>query len=630
MQYQTVIQKISPGGIGVSPASTSPTYAPVPDGPVAGETPALPGIAIFSLCAVLLAAFAIWGSPFLLDYLNSGDQLPPMLQAVDPQLFPNDPVVAAMGRLKSGFYLGLAAAMRLLKLAPQQTEGLIHSLYIVSKLLLIVAAFAVTRALRKSFWFCVVFAAWCCHQKPALLGSITLFMPIITHNEVALILGMFAIACLLRGRMFLFWVLAGVSVLVHVIVGLQFLLCFGSALLWRRDFNKGFFAGAAIFVACCMFYLLTMTPPALSPAEWQLFVASNGHTAHISLFNHGWLDWFGFVSFFGLALISSNRFLKGDTGFELLRRAAVCGAALSLLLSVVAVTSKVMKLMLFQPMRIFFWVTLICFLMLAAATVEAFRLGNQGKASRLAGVMLAAVLVLTVLNSILAPLFAFLGLSYFLAEKIAGRFGARASAMVDLAARTVLTMGVAGILMAWVLGTRQPVDSLRSPVLLLPGIFCLMILFLPRLKNWQAPAAATVILYCLMAASFYRYGYAARWTNPDWRAVRLWCQTHTAPSDRFITPPDQIGFRVLALRSTASESLPRVIWAAPQTYLANKQAVELAAKGYAGGTSNPAYLFELARAWQCDYVVTRGSYDAKFTPLFRSGEFSVLKVPQQD
>lgn len=628
MHYQSITQKSSvAGSAGVSPAIAPQAYVSVPAGPVAGETPALPGIAIFSLCAVLLAAFAVWGSPFLLDYLNSGDQLPPMLQAVDPQLFPNDPVVAAMGRLKSGFYLGLAAAMRFLKLAPQQTEGLIHSLYIASKLLLIVAAFAVTRALRKSFWFFVVFAAWCCHQKPALLGSVTLFMPIITHNEVALILGMFAIACLLCGRMFLFWALAGVSVLVHVLVGLQFLLCFGPVLLWRREFNKGFFAGMVIFVACCLLYLLTMTPPVLSPADWQLFVAANGHTAHISLFNHGWLDWFGFVSFFGLALISNNRFLKGDTGFELLRRAAVCGAVIGLLLSFAAVVSQAMKLMLFQPMRVFFWVTLLCFLMLAAAAVEAFK---QTKTSRLAAALLAIVLALTVLNSILAPLFAFLGLSYFIAEWLAIKFNARASSMINLAAQTALTIGIGAIFAAWALGDRQPVDSLRSPVLLLPGLLCLAILFLPRMKRWQAPLAGVLIGYCLIAASHYRYDYAKRWTDPDWRAVRLWCQTHTQPSDRFITPPDQIGFRVLALRSTASESLPRVIWAAPQTYLANRQAVESAAKGYVGGRSDPTYLFGLARAWQCDYVVARGSYDAKFTPLFRSGEFSVLKVPQQD
>ena len=197
-----------------------------------------------------------------------------------------------MGRLKSGFYLALAAAMRFLKLSPDQTETLLHSLFIVSKLLLIAAVFAVTWTLRKSFWFFTVFAAWCCHQKPALLGSVALFMPIVTHNEIALVLGMFAIACLLRGRMFLFWLLAGVAVLVHVLVGLQLLLCFGPALLWRRDFSKGFLAGAAVFAACCVIYLLTMTPPALTPAEWQLFVATNGHTAHISLFNHGWVDWF--------------------------------------------------------------------------------------------------------------------------------------------------------------------------------------------------------------------------------------------------------------------------------------------------------------------------------------------------
>ena len=323
--------------------------------------------------------------------------------------------------------------------------------------------------------------------------------------------------------------------------------------------------------------------------------------------------------------LSFDRFLKGDAGFELLRRAAISGTVLGLLLSFLAMTSQVMKLMLFQPMRIFFWVTLICFLLLAAATVEAFR---RGETSRLAGALLAAVLALTVLNSILAPLFAFLGLSYFAAERLAKRFNTSATLKVDIIAKAALAMGVIGIFAAWALGTKQPVDSLRSPVLLLPGILYLAILFLPRFKTWQTPAAMLVILYCLTAASLYRHSYAERWLDDDWRTVRLWVQTNTQPSDRFITPPDQIGFRVLALRSTASEALPRVIWAAPLTYLENKEAVARAAKGYASGTSDPAYLFELAREWRCDYVVARGSYDAKFTPLFRAGEFSVLKVPR--
>ena len=112
----------------------------------------------------------------------------------------------------------------------------------------------------------------------------------------------------------------------------------------------------------------------------------------------------------------------------------------------------------------------------------------------------------------------------------------------------------------WALGARQPVSSLRSPVLLLPGLLALAILFLPRWKQWQTPAAALLIGYCLIAASLYRHDYAKRRLDADWRAVRLWAQTNTQPDDRFITPPDEIGFRVLSLRSTATEALTRVIW----------------------------------------------------------------------
>ncbi len=582
---------------------------------------------VWLISGLALAAFAVFGSPFLLDYLNSGDQLPATLQIVDPQLFQNDAIVAAMGKLKSGFYLALASAMKLLNIQPQQTESVAYALFVTSKILLVAGIAAVCRSLKKSVWLFVVFAAWSCHQKASLLGSVTLFMPIITHNEVALVMGLFAIACLLRERIFLFWLLAGLMVLVHVIVGLQFVLCFVPMLLWQRKFDKGFLLGGGLFVACCAIYLLTMAPAAMSAEEWQLFLSTNGNTGHISLFRHGLMDWFSFVSVLGLALMAFNRFLNDDAGFGLLRRAAICGSVIGLLLSLAAVFSRAMKPMLFQPMRVFFWVTLFCFLLIAAATVEAFK-----KSSRLTGILLASVLVLTVLNSILAPGFAFLGFAYFIAEWFLAKLLKRDDSTVTLAFPTqaILTFSVIAIFVTWVLGTRQPVGSLRSSVLLLPGVICMAVLFVPKLKSWQVPMAVGLMLYCLTAASIYRYQYNERWLEADWRAVRLWVQSNTQISDRFITPPDQIGFRVLSLRSTASEALPRVIWSAPFTALENKQIAERAAKGYANNSTDAAYLFELAGEWRCNYVIARGTYDPRFVPLFRAGKFSVLEVRNRE
>ncbi|MFN0109780.1 MAG: DUF6798 domain-containing protein [Blastocatellia bacterium] len=580
---------------------------------------------VWLISGLTLAAFAVFGSPFLIDYLNSGDQLPATLQIVDPQLFQGDAIVAAMGKLKSGFYLALAAAMKLLRISPLHIEPIAYGLFVASKLLLIAGVFSLCRSLKNSFWFFVIFGAWCCHQKASLLGSVTLFMPLITHNEVALVLGLFAVACLLRGRIILFWLLAGVMVLVHVLVGLQFVICVAPALLWQRKPDKNLMIGGALFALCCVAYLLTMAPPPLSAEEWQLFLSANGNTAHISLFRHGWLDWFGFAAFFGLALAAFNRYLKGDAGFELLRRAAICGSVIGLLMSLMAVTSKAMKPMLFQPMRVFFWVTLICFLMIAAATIEAFR-----SSARLAGILLASVLVLTVLNSILAPVFAFIGLAYFIVEWRQPLQRDGSDVALAFATKIILMLGTVAIFAAWALGNRQPIGSLRSPVLLLPCAVLLVTLFQPNLKSWQMPLALGLMLYCLTAASMYRHEYNERWLDADWRTVRLWVQSNTQASDSFITPPDQIGFRVLALRSTVSESLPRVIWSAPFTALENKQTAARAAKGYTNNSTDPAYLFGLAHEWNCDYVIARGDYDPQFVPLFRSGKFSVLAVRNRE
>lgn len=566
---------------------------------------------------LLFAAFAIWGSPFLFDYLNSGDQLTPLVQTIEPGLFPNDQDVPVLRAFKSGFYLLLAQALRLARVAPQQTEPIVYALYLISKLLLLAGICYVAWALKRDPWFLVVLVAWCCHQKPALLGSVTLFLPLLTHNEVALILGLFALGSLLRQRWFWFWLLTGLAVLVHVLVGLQFALCFAPLLFWRRQFGKGFWPGLAVFGLCCLVYLTALAPPSLSAEEIPLFRSLIGSTGHISLFSQGWQAWLGFAAIFGLAWAAYDRFLRHEAKFAFLLQAAGCGAMIGSVLSLAAVLSGQLQLMQFQPMRVFYWVTLLCFMVIAAATVEAF------KASRLAGLLLASVLVLTTLNSILLLPFALLAVCYFLAQHWRGQ----SDFLIAGLAGVILLLAVAGIVAAWALGARQPVASLRSPQLLLPGALCLAVLCLPSVKRWYLPLSWSLIIYCLLTASLYRHSYYARWTDPDWRAVRLWCQANTQPTDRFLTPPDQAPFRLLSLRTTISEAMPRLVWLSPSRYLENRQVAERASVGYAATTCAPDYLFALAQEWNCQYVVARGAYDDKFQPLFRAGKYSVLKAP---
>jgi|GEM_PF-5500350 len=580
-----------------------------------------PGLLL--LCAALLSAVSIWGSPFLYDYLNSGDYLVPMLHNVDPQLFAGDQVVTAMARFRSAFYVLLALAFRLAHVAPQRAEWWFYLLYVISKLLLMASIFSVTRALKKGPWLFVIFAAWCCHQKPALLGSVTLFMPYLTHNEVALMLGLFAVACLFRQRLVLFWLLAGIAVLIHVIVGLQFILCCLPPLVLRRQFSKGFFSGLTLFVISCVIFWLTLTPSPLSAPEGQVFFATIGRTGHISLFNQGWLNWFGFVAFLALALSAHARFTKDDPRCAFLAQAAIFGTLFGIALSLIAVFSGVLKLSLFQPMRIFLWVTLFCFLMLAVAVIEAF------KTLRTAGIVISAALTLTVLNSILAPFLAFLGASYLVADRWITASAPQRGEALDKLLRVVVALSALGIATAWALGTRQPVNSLRSPVLLLPSLICLLALYLSRVRfEPQVLLAGPLLVYCLGAISVYRYHYYVRWTDPHWDAIKRWAQVHTQQSERFLTPPEDAGFRLVSLRSTASERLPRLVWVAPRAYLDNKQAADCAAQGYAPEGCHLDYLFALARGWKCNYVVTKGPCDAKVTPLFHSGSYSIVKVPE--
>lgn len=572
----------------------------------------------FTLC---FAAVAVYGNPFLYERGNSGHYLAYMFQAIDPQLFAGDQVVVALARLNSAFYSLIGTCMRIVGLAPQQAEGLFYGLYIVSRLLLSAVSAFVMHMLRKDWWPVAVFLAWTCHPKAALVGGVKLFLPTLTHNEVALIIGLCALACLLSGHLLWGWGLLGVTVFIHALVGLHLALCLGPALLWRHRLDVRQLGGVSLFGVLLIGYLFTSAPPSMSAAEGAIFLAEKGEMAHISLSAQGWYGLLNLVALLALTLAAHWRFTQTTAGCAFLVRAIVAGGVLSCLLSLLASYGGGIRLALFQPLRAFLWVTLFCGMLLSIAVREAFY------RSRTAGVWLAAALVLSALSSGLLPVVALLGAAYLGLEEILTRWSSEWSASLEVIGGMVQVLLVLTIFVGRLVGGLQ-VSSLRSSLLLIPGLLCLLVFLLPceRRRVGVVLGVATLVC-CLVLASVSQHQYYRVRIDRDWQAVGRWAQAHTAKRDRFITPPEAENFRALALRATLSERTSALVWVSPMVYLDNSRAADRAAAGYTAEGCDLDYLFQLAREWGCRFVVAKGRPKQAVASLFMAGDYSVIEVP---
>lgn len=598
-------------------------------------------IAFVITCIIFMSIVSVFGSPFLFDRGNSGRYLIVSYKTIDPQLFQSDPVVTSLERFQSSFYDFLGWLGRTVGMLPERMEALIYFFYILSRVLLIIAFYYVATILEQGKWLFVLLAGWACHQKVVPVGGMSIYMPILTHNDVAYVIILFALYHILTERFLLAWTLISLTVFIHSLVTLHFVACILPPLLlrhrkdllkWRNAIHsnsvKSFLIGISIFIICTLLYLTFMSPPRLTPSGMSVFLSVKGGMAHVSVFNQ---SPYYLVMMIGLLMATTFSHLvltRGNDKCRLLHQAMWAGTILASSVSALAVTSRSAQLSLFQPMRIFVWVVSFSYILLSVAVIEAFKLNQIG------GIIISAMLIFIALSTPWAIVCLFIGAFYYAVKLFFAAFVN--DQLLDKLTVLCLTIMAAGIFSGWLLGARQPFTSLATPVTIIPTLIGLFaIYFLPRIRHrqhlWSNIAVITLLLYGLGAASVYNYDYyGSPRVDPEWNNVRRWCQANTSKFDRFITPPEDDNFRSLAMRTSASERTSALVWVDPDQYLENDRIADRAAIGYANNKTDLNYLFKLASEWHCSYIIAKGGLQPPANVVYQIGKYSVVKVPSHN
>jgi hypothetical protein len=519
-----------------------------------------------------------------------------------------------------------------------------HTLYVLSKVLLGAAAFAVAQALADDLWLPVLLLTWCAHPKRAPVGGASLFMPLLRHTEVTLILGLVAVYCLLRRRHLGFWAILSLSVFVHSIVAFHlFLAMVPPWLLRSKRLDTRGIIGLALFAVSCLVYLVTMAPPAMTAAEAHIFLSAKGTMAHVSPFNQSVLGWVRMLGLAALAWLAHRHLSLSDEGTSLVLGFAWSGTLFALVLSTLTVLSGSARLAQFQPMRVFFWVTLFVNVSLAASVVQAL------KRALPEGIILLAVLVLTMLNSLWATGFILLGVGYFLLarsgvlEKLASLgFAFTVPTLRPLAelrrrdgagvvARAAVAASVGLMILAWLLGEGQPSADLRRPLPVVAGLLLLLLSSKPILTSrWRWAVFVGLTVASVAGASLFWHSYFGERLDPHWDSVRRWIRENTPKEARFISAmqPDHTygggNFRTLALRTALGEPQSALLWVDPLVGTENGRRVSQVKEAYDGQAWSLEHLFALADEWDAEYVVVKGLYQRNTRPVFLLEPYSVL------
>ncbi len=579
------------------------------------------------LLTITFTIVSILGNPFLYDQVNSGRQIAGTLKKIDPELFPNDYVVAAFEHYRSIFYDGLSLLARSLNFEAFKLESLIFYLYLLSKYAIVISLLYISRTLSKSIWLFILLAAWSCHPKSIPVGGpgggAWIFQPLLTHNDIAFIILMFSLYQLLKKDSLIFWILIGVTVFVHSLYAFHFILCVIPLIMHAESNSKRQWVGVLIFSLCCLAYLSFYAPPKMTSEEGKIFLEVEGNSGHISLFSQRPIHWLRIILLAFVSTLSHFNFTKSNESCKRLIWSAISGALVSILLSIVALYSHSVLMNLFQPMRMFIWVTLFFYIVLINATVEAF---NH---SSLFGIMLSAVLFLITIYSSWTPAISAVCLGFLSIRLLFQEASARNNLKIEIGLKFVLSLISAFLILSLMVKGASAYFSIRGLILTVSSVVSLILLLSESMLNkYKFAVASLFISFALLVASLDRHEYYSRSANEDWTAIRRWSQANTSKTDTFITPPEENTFRSIALRTSVSERNIETIWASPYSYIKNKTNADQAARAYTSRSSDVEYLYQLARKWHCNYVISKGQVTVKEPPVYKMGTYQIFKVPE--
>ncbi len=580
------------------------------------------------LAIVIFVCFFRLGSPFLYDHGTSGRYLALVQQQADPLLFPNDHVIDSLKEYRSAFYLALGKFYRLCQFPAESLPGLMNLLYTLSRVALVIVIYLLAQQLGKSIWLFLLMAPWLAFQTPHLpLSGAEMAFPVLRHNEVQFLLGIIALILALRKSYITMWIILCAALFVHPLPTFHLILvAVPPILLLDKDALKSTALGALLFAGSCVMYFQFFAPPSLTPAESQALVEIKRSSVHVSLFDQGWKGWVQFGGIAGLALLSYLRLCRWDKNARLVAGWLLSGTCFAFLLSLAAVFSTSPHLVLFQPMRIFFWVMLVVYVLLARTTAQSIAEPST------ATIVLLTFLLLTIINSIWALAISYVGIALFLSWN-SRLWGRNLALHQDLAFATVFLSALAGVIMlAWFWGDHLTLESFKDGIPVV--VSCALIpaaLLLSRKRSLFPAAVVVLMMFCLCSAAVSRHRDYAKnraYNDPDWNTVQYWCRDNTDKTATLITPPAKPNFRTRALRTTLSEDASYVVWVDPGSASKNQMYVNSLRATKTHNRWNLAEMFALARAWKVSYVIVEGPYsNAEHLPVFRCGRYSLFEVP---
>lgn len=602
--------------------------------PTSGEKgrPGKPGLE--ARAVLLLAAFVpiyLFASPFRFGEKSGGRYLLGVLQHLDPELFPGDAAIVALDRFGSLFYSSAGFILHRLGVSAEALEPTWYGLYLLARLALLLALFYLGRAVDDRLGVALALLAWGAHGKASFVGGTALFVPALTHHQLAVLLCLLALGLLssraTRGAeteprtALTVGGLIGLALLVHPLVAIYFVAALAPALFSSRSQKlASWLPAAALLTLAAVLYLLFLAPPSMSPQEAALFLAHKADSGHVSPWHQPPYAWLKLALLLALAVAGSSRLLEGAVP-RMLRAAALCGGALALALALLVDLGDSAFLTRLQPLRGFLWVQFFAEVLLLWGCVSAWR-----RRSTLLPALLG-VLAFLALDSIWSLAWMLLALVLLVAERFVSLEAERL--------RTLGRLGVSLLLLSiavfYLLGERQPLASARDGAGMIAAA-CLGWLVLDGSWRRRTAQLALLIVAVLAAASWREHRAVQH--DLAWEETGRWVRQHTAKEARFLTRPGLPNFRFAAWRTSDSEALSALYWVDPSALQpAHDVARRFEAARRDAGWDLEA-LLDLGRRSGSDYLLLDGAVaaapESALPPVFERGPYRIFALPRSE
>ncbi len=585
--------------------------------------------AFLLVTAIALGAFSAATVPLRYDHGNSGRYLLGVLQAGDPELFVDDPVVDSLRRFRSLFYRALAGWAAWATVDPELLESVFGGLYWVSRILIVLSLMLIGKTIDRDPLHLLCLGIWGCFTVPVSVGGDSLFVNVVTHGTLGFLIGAAGLWALLENRRGWFWLLLTLGFFVHPLMAIHLLLCLGPAyLVLHKRLDRIHYLGGLAFTAGCVAYAASI--PSFTPREAEIFVAAKAAISHVALTGQSTTGWIRQVFVVALALGAwlYQRKSRRSGRSDLLAAAIVSGVVVACTLSVLATSLQSARLVQLQPLRAFIWIQLFSYVLIIGAAVRLWRERHPAAAPLLLFYVLS--LVPTLWQVLFAPI------------ALAALFLQRWQRIWQVATWTLC----AAIVGAWAVRDAWPeIETFRPPVvpgLVILGIAAYVCASAPRSRPRVEVAAGSLVVAGLLSAlSWHRYYDGASYpswgpaftdrVHEDWDAIRRWFAATTPKDARVLVAGGQGNFRVLGLRQAVGEPMSALAWVDPLTYQRVSAQAEDVRSCFA--SSDPVggcfgCLVELATQVHADYLLVEDRACREGAqPVQESGAYRVFVMP---